>query len=331
VIEKLFRQRFIAEQELYSIVQQLSSRCERVLWVASPFLGRGAHEILSQDIVSDPPEDRRFLFGLTAKNVRRGAVDPYEVEYLQSRFGRDRVRANESFHAKVYIFDEASLVSSANFSRTAFERNIEVGVLLGNKEADKVREFYERLWKNSHRIAKLDDYKGIWNKTEVRRRGERSGFLGGTGKIHTKMTPWDEQVANWIVPVNLEMKKASENKIVQATDWHDDFIGTIRRKTFNGMRLGHRAFLADYVNRRNENLSVVRVTDKRRVRTGEGSYHFSYEKLKGSRSVRINKLADLLRDLKLLSRRGRVEFEKKLTDGQVKRLTEVLSKGGTPY
>lgn len=140
---------FLSKSELYPLIIEKSAKTRNILWVCSPYVGDKAHEIFSQKIVETPPNDIRFIFKLNRQSVRRGEVNPYEIEYLNDHFRNGIVRTNDTFHAKVYIFDDSALVTSANLSRTAFERNIEAGVLLEGKQVRKVKGFFEELWKNS--------------------------------------------------------------------------------------------------------------------------------------------------------------------------------------
>ena len=262
--------RFYTGQSLYQLVQKQSSGCRDVLWVASPYLGSRSHEILSKRILKNPPRDLKFVFGLTEAAVRSGSVDPYEIDYLQSHFGPTCIRTNNAFHAKLYIFDKAAIVTSANLSRKAFERNIEVGALFENGEVKKIKDLYAKLWKKSSRLRDLD----------------------------------------------------------KATHWIGDYVADLGRETFRNMKLGDLVFLADNLTRR---MNVVRVRDKRQVRIRRGRpYCFDHEKLKGTRTIGISRIADSLKRMDLLSRNNKVECERKLTDKEFYRLMKLTRSAKRP-
>jgi HKD family nuclease len=318
---------FVTGKRLYDVVQKHSSKCKETLWIASPFAGSNAHQILSQNVVDQPPRKVRFLFGLSEEAVRRHVVSPYEIEYLQNHFGVDSVRANNTFHAKIYIFDRVALVSSANFSKKAFERNIEVGAVLEGDDVGGIKRLYAKLWKDSRKIRDLSSLKNIWNRS--RRSGkedESSGFFGRQARVHTRVKPWNEKVANWIVPITDVMTKQTSMKIQKETHWGDRVIGDLKAKTFRGMRLGDFVFLVDNVVPRRESISVVRVRDKREVAVGRQRYHFAYDKVKHTKEVKVAKIIASLKELDLATKKDRVEVEKELSHSQAEKLMKLLSR-----
>jgi len=326
VVKPLTAGCFATGKGLYQVVKKYSLKSKKILWIASPFVGTNAHQILSQSVVDKPPRSIRFLFGLSKEAVRRHVVSPYEIECLQDHFGVDSVRANNTFHAKIYIFDKVAMVSSANFSKQAFERNVEVGAVLEGDNVGEIKRLYARLWKDSRRIRDLSRLKDIWNRSRPsRKRDESSGFLGRRGKAHTRVKPWNEKVASWIVPITGMMRTETSRRIQKETYWGDRVISDLKAKTFRGMRLGDVAFLADNVIQRRESISVVRVRDKREVRTRQGNYHFAYDKVRGTKEVKVARLITSLRKLDLATRNGKVEVEKRLSDSEGQRLMKLLA------
>ena len=320
---------FYTGQSLYQLVQKQSSGCRDVLWVASPYLGSRSHEILSKRILKNPPRDLKFVFGLTEAAVRSGSVDPYEIDYLQSHFGPTCIRTNNAFHAKLYIFDKAAIVTSANLSRKAFERNIEVGALFENGEVKKIKDLYAKLWKKSSRLRDLDNYKNVWNRSRHhKKRDESAGPRWIAGKRYTRIEPWDEKTSHWIVPITHALRRDDASKIRKATHWIGDYVADLRRETFRNMKLGDLVFLADNLTRR---MNVVRVRGKRQVRIRRGRpYCFDHEKLKGTRTIGISRIADSLKRMDLLSRNNKVECERKLTDKEFYRLMKLTRSAKRP-
>jgi len=77
---------FLSKNELYPLILEKSAKTRNILWVCSPYVGDNAHKIFSQKIVETPPNDIRFIFKLNHQSVRRGEVNPYEIEYLIDHF-----------------------------------------------------------------------------------------------------------------------------------------------------------------------------------------------------------------------------------------------------
>src|SRR5271157_3706935 len=97
--------RFLSRGELYETIQQKSSETKEVLWVCSPNLGLNAHKIFSQEILKNPPTDIRFVFRVDDIAVKKGEVNPYEIQYFTEHFNSGSVRTHETFNSNIYVFD----------------------------------------------------------------------------------------------------------------------------------------------------------------------------------------------------------------------------------
>jgi hypothetical protein len=287
--------RFLSEKELYPVILKESTKARNILWVCSPYLGQDAHEVLSSKIMKTPPKDIRFVFRLNSLSVKRGEVNPYEVEYFLEHFRNSNVKTNDSFHSKIYIFDNSALVTSANLSKRAFERNIEVGVFLQHEQMKKVKEFFERLWNISERVDNLDNYKNEWNKVKTDR--ERSDDRSSKKAIrpHTKIQRWNEDIADkWFMYITEEFTRKTEKTILKDTHWSDqlDLVADLKLGTYKSLRLGDIVYIF-YTTGKNKNaveFEEGRVKDKREIETKEGNYHFVYEALsKRKRSFSLDK------------------------------------------
>jgi len=311
--------RFLSEKELYPVVRQLSSKSEDVFWVASPYLGLRAHQVFSHKIVDAPPKDVRFIFGLDERAVGEGAVNPHEIEYFQKLFDNRNIRTNSALHAKLYIFDKKALVTSANLSQTAFQRNIEVGALVEGEQVEKIKRFYVKLWNDSDPIGNLDNYKKIWDRARrTKEWDESSGIYRKSKRRHTKIEPWGEQFLGWIIPVFEEMKPETASKVRRATGWKPpNWITGIDREIFDLMKKGHVVFLVNMFSKR-KTLSMVRVKDKQRVETEEGDYHFAYRPEKDA-EVGIDKIMNELTRLDLATCL-KSHYGRKLTYPQIAKL-----------
>ena len=271
--------RFLSCSELYETIQQKSLEAREVLWVCSPYLGSDAHEIFSQEIIKNPPADIRFVFRVNDVTVKRGEVNPYEIQYLIEHFKNSSIRSHDTFHSKIYIFDSSALITSANLTKTAFESNIEAGILLDGPQVDEVKNFFNKsLWENSKPVKDVKKFKRIWN---IGKRSESTDYSGKT-KPHTKIEKWtDDYVSTWYFSIFSQMPRKTERKIQKEADWTKKLalVGDIGPDTFKQLKLGDLAFLADLTKKRLSRINVefARVFDKSRVETDYGDLHFAYE------------------------------------------------------
>jgi len=211
--------RFLSEKELYPLVQRKSAEAKERMWVCTPYLGSGAHQIFSQDVTRFPPKDIRFVFKLNQNSVERHEVDPLEMEYFLQHFRNSSIRVDNTFHSKIFIFDNSALVTSANLSKTAFGKTIEAGVLLQHNQAEKAKQFFERLWKEAKRVPNLNKHKTIWNATNSK--WEIHGYQEHVSKPkpHTKISFWNnDNASSWLFVVSKHMSDRTEKIIEKETE-----------------------------------------------------------------------------------------------------------------
>lgn len=316
--------RFLSCTELYETIQQKSMEAKEILWVCSPYLGLDAHEVFSQEIIKNPQADIRFVFRINDVAVKRGEVNPYEVQYFMEHFKNSSIRSHENFHSKIYIFDNSALITSANLTKTAFESNIEAGVLLDVTQVDEVKNFFvTRLWENAKPIKDVKKYKKIWN---IGKKREINGRSNKT-KPHTKIKKWtDDYVGTWYFSIFGQMTKKTEHKIQKEANWANfELVGDIGPNTFRQLKLGDLAFLVDLSKKRLSriNVELARIFDKSRVETDEGDLHFAYE-VKKTYSVEKNRLYEMLKGANIAAKSSEIL----LNQDQIKLITKTLSSSG---
>jgi len=315
--------RFLSEKELYPTVLKNSANAKNILWVCSPYLGLDSHEVFSQKIMETPPKNIRFVFRLNTLAVRRGEVNPYEIEYFMEHFRRSSIRTNDTFHSKIYIFDDSALVTSANLSKRAFQTSIEAGVLLQQEQVKRVKSFFERLWKTSKPIRNLDGYKSAWNKARGKRKTSEEQYSQRSISPHTRIKPWNEDAANkWFMLVTEEMTEKTENAIYKATHWarKHGLLANLKHKTYESLKLGDIVYIFNFTDKSKNLVKIeeARVKDKRDIKTDDGNCHFVYEKMNGS-SIKKDEFSQLIKKAKL----GKAD-EKILNRKQTNILREAL-------
>jgi hypothetical protein len=274
--------KFVSCTELYEIIQKKSSQAKDILWVFSPHLSSGAHQVFSQEILKDLPLDIRFVFGLNDLAVRKGEVNPYEIQYLLEHFKGCCVKSHEISNLSIYIFDNSALITSANLTITAFENNIEIGVLLDDLEVDKIKSFFNQsLWQKGKPVNDLKKAKNIWNMSQKK---IAKSLNSKKNKQHTKINSWtNEYFGSWYIAVPNKISAKTEHKIKKETNWASELliVGDIGYNTFKRLRLGDFTYLVNlYKKRGNIEIELARVFDKSKVETDEGDLHLACQLIK---------------------------------------------------
>lgn len=268
--------KFLSCTQLYQAIQEKSAGTQEVLWVCSQQLGVDAHKIFSQTINKTPPANVRFVFPLNDLTVKRGEVNPYEVQFLKERFKDESVKANDQANSNIYIFDDSAFITSAVLTTGAFETNPEVGVMIDGAEVQGVKAFFEQhLWQNAKPVGDLKKQKKLWNLNQknVLKKIKANKKI----KPHTQLAEWTDDVfSTWYLGVLNRLPAKTTNKIRGETNWGRELllVGDVGYKAFRELQLGDLAYLADLTTQRGKVMvHLVRVRDKSRVETDDGDYH----------------------------------------------------------
>jgi hypothetical protein len=102
-------------------------------------------------LLSGRARDVRLVTSLSTMDVVSGATSLDSLGVLiESGVQCKSVADGPRLHAKVYIFGtEVAVVSSANLTESALDRNIEVGVEVRGGRVAELAAWYERLWKTA--------------------------------------------------------------------------------------------------------------------------------------------------------------------------------------
>ncbi|MGZ4851246.1 MAG: phospholipase D family protein [Candidatus Bathyarchaeia archaeon] len=270
--------RFLSGTKLYETIQQMSREAKEILWVCSLSVGFDAHEIFSQTILKNPPSDIRFIFRINDGSVKRGDVNPYEVEYFIEHFNNSIVKSQESLHSQIYIFDKSALLTSANLTKTDFESNVETGVLLDGPEVDEVKSFFTTtLWEKAKPIKDLKNYKKIWN---IPKKNESNRNIKKT-KTLTQIKKWtDDYISTWYFALPEHISKKTDRKIKKEANWPNKLavMPDIGPNSFKQLKLGDLAFIANLTKRQRKiPVEFAQIFDKSKVETDQGDMHFAYE------------------------------------------------------
>lgn len=173
------------------MVQNLAKEARSRFLMASPYIGKDAHEILQKVRTSE----RRLIVDLSKASVGIGATDPWAVEDLMKLAETKKLA---ELHAKIFVFDNFSIIGSANLSWNAFFNRIEVGVLVDDRRIlKKVISLFEKFWNAAEKINAKDiaQMKRLWNRMKT---GRTKIGLGGFERTPPK-------------PANFVLSKSQED------------------------------------------------------------------------------------------------------------------------
>lgn len=145
------------EQSLVEEVRKLSQSSKKRVWIASPYIGdiQSVQKIIGNKWLNKADLSVRLLSDIEE-------VTQLSYETLEAFYKAGSIKSLRGLHAKIYIFDEKVIVTSANLTGTAFSKRYEMGVLLDENEAEDAISRYEHWWKNiatSVPLEKLQDLK----------------------------------------------------------------------------------------------------------------------------------------------------------------------------
>jgi hypothetical protein len=122
-------------------IRALSDGTMQSASIVSPFIGRwpAVTTIFGGNWWLGTPVSLRVITDIsTPTNVNAGT--------LKKLMDRGPVRSLPGVHAKVYIFDEQAVVTSANLTETAFTKRHEIGIYLDVNEALETIKRFEHWW-----------------------------------------------------------------------------------------------------------------------------------------------------------------------------------------
>ena len=193
--------KFVYGKKLFKKFYELSSKAEKRAYITSAYVGNNSYELLSQNVKDI--EDVRFIVNFSEDSVRAGAISPNGVKQLKEI---GDVHSRKDLHAKVYMFDDFAIISSANFSRNAFENNLEVGIIINESIIiRKIEKFFDELWRKSKPIttADIDEME----KVQKHYKNIRQKHGIPESEVYSKKKKATITIPKWEEPVDFSKKK----------------------------------------------------------------------------------------------------------------------------
>lgn len=154
--------RFVTSSELNFQIEKLIKDAESVLILISPYIK--IHDKLKDILKSKEKKENLNLYVVFGKNEndKSKSISLDEIEFLK-QFPNFELRYEERLHAKFYVNDYMSILTSMNLYDYSFDKNIEFGIVAETKlinigesvDADATSHF-KKVRENSKLIYKQE-------------------------------------------------------------------------------------------------------------------------------------------------------------------------------
>ena len=109
--------KILTGQQLVSTLRKSCDKVTKRLWIASPFIGYWSkvRRILGRKWVDDGQISVRLITDFSDNSI-------FDYETIKCFHDRGAIKEIKGLHAKIFIIDDAALVTSANLTNTAFTK-----------------------------------------------------------------------------------------------------------------------------------------------------------------------------------------------------------------
>ena len=209
---------FVSISKSWNTVFQELLSDSRHLDFASPFIKTSA----VQPIVECDMKVRGITV-LAPTPFVRGASDIEALELLLER--KAKLRSLRNLHSKLFIFDSAAVVTSANLTEGGLRRNIEYGVLIPEGEVfQKVKADFNQMFSEGHAI-KTESLLVVKRIIENTPREMKNWMIKATDDIFPDKQVIIDSLSGWKKEVYLVIQEISKEEFVlqDVYDYKDHF------------------------------------------------------------------------------------------------------------
>jgi hypothetical protein len=162
--------KILSDQKLVNEVRKKSDLLCKRFWVAVPYIGNlsSVRKITGNKWINNNAVDVRFITDISS-------LTNFNSDSLRKFLDRGVIKSIPGLHAKVYIIDDTSFITSANLTNTAFSKRAEVGVYLDKTESKELIKQFDSWWKEGEIISKIKIARKIKSKPIVSK-DEKAGL-----------------------------------------------------------------------------------------------------------------------------------------------------------
>jgi phosphatidylserine/phosphatidylglycerophosphate/cardiolipin synthase-like enzyme len=189
------------------------------VYLASPFIKSQTASLITKNIVKGT--DFRYINSFKLAHFHNGASD---LEALSIFNKRECWQKNvPNLHAKLFIFDDAAIITSGNLTPSGLKNNLEYGILVQDSLVTEIKHDYLSIFNNpdypkitSEIIDKAKDILSSVPKEKRKRISvtDKSLFRdiiaessaeerldGGSASILANLSPWEKDVFNCLLKI----------------------------------------------------------------------------------------------------------------------------------
>ena len=133
------------------LVNELRSNSDNIkerLWIAVPYIGglKSVRKIIGKNWIGNSNLSVRLL-------TDTNEFTRFNSETIQLFNDTGTIRHLAGLHAKIFITDNACLITSANLTNTAFSKRHEIGMFLDGANSIKAIAIFNEWWKKSQEVS----------------------------------------------------------------------------------------------------------------------------------------------------------------------------------
>ncbi len=142
--------------ELIKEIRHQAEIVKERLWISVPYIGSplSIRKILGNKWFENPNVTVKLLTDISD-------LSSIDTNTCRLFYKRGQIKSIVGLHAKIYIFDNNCIVTSANLTNTAFSKRHEIAILLKGAEGKETMEIFNSWWTKGRSI-KLEEVNKIF-------------------------------------------------------------------------------------------------------------------------------------------------------------------------
>ena len=193
------------------LVNELRKHCDSVtyrLWIAVPYIGgiKSVRRILGKKWLDNTNLSIRLLTDINEFNH-------FNSETIKLFKNVGAIKHLPGLHAKIFIIDNTSLITSANLTNKAFSKRHEIGLFLNGTNSSKTISIFNAWWKKSESVS-LSTLKKFQKRKFISSEESNNSVV----LPHLWNLPEDPGELNyWLKPIGVTNNPITEDRLFDST------------------------------------------------------------------------------------------------------------------